>query len=131
MNEARAPLLPAGLVGSRVKRTVYVTRPGSGIPLFSPPAGSSWSLTVNTMTATLDKVTANISRLEASVIHQGGHVVLYMKLSEPFLIIAAFMEGLLCAGTVPILHEFYHMALVCSGIERDYPCSTNEKAQVQ
>lgn len=130
MNEARAPLLPAGLVGSRVKRTVHVTRPASGIPLFSPPAGSSWNLAVNAMTATLDKVTANISRLGASVIHQGGHVVLYMKLSEPFLIIA-FMEGLLCAGIVPILHELYHMALVCSGIEHDYPCSTDEKAQVQ
>lgn len=111
MNEARAPLLPAGLVGSWVKRTVHVTRPGSGTPLFSPPAGSSWSLGVKAITATLDKVTANISRIGASVIHQGGHKVLYMKLSEPFLIIAAFMEGLLCAGTVPMLHELYHMAL--------------------
>jgi len=112
MNEARAPLLPARLVGSWVKRTVHVTRPGSGTPLLSPPVGSSWSLGVNAITATLYKVTANISRLGASVIHQGGHEVLYMKLSEPFLIIAAFLEGLLCAGTVPILHELYHMALV-------------------
>lgn len=83
MNEARAPLLLAGLVGSWVKRTVHMTRPGSGTPLFSPPVGSSWSLGVNAITATLCKVTANISRLGASVIHQGGHEVLYMMFLSP------------------------------------------------
>ena len=46
------------------------------------------------------------------MIHQGGHEVLYMKLSEPFLIIAAFLEGLLCAGTVPSpLHTLLQLIL--------------------
>lgn len=52
------------------------------------------------------------------MIHQGGHKVLYMKLSEPFLIIAAFMEGLTGVGTVPILCDSYHMSW-----PYDYPCS--------
>ena len=41
------------------------------------------------------------------MIHRGDHLVLYLKLLESFLIIAAFIEDLLCAGTVPIAHLFH------------------------
>lgn len=36
------------------------------------------------------------------MIHQGGHLVLHMKLLGPFPIIAVSTKGLLCARTVPI-----------------------------
>lgn len=42
----------------------------------------------------------NLSRLRASMIHQGGRAGFFSKLLELFLNRAAFLEGLLCAVTV-------------------------------
>lgn len=55
-------------------------------------------------------------------------MVLYMKLPEPFLIPAAFTEGLLCAGTVPMAFCTHYFIWLRSC---EYLCSTDEKARVQ